>query len=209
MYRRTTFWLFKICPPTDGYYILNIRFGASPSPCRRVGKPSEKGLGTKWLKCVGPLGSITAAEKHSNTKHWLNNMVIIPIEVFRKYLYNFGVWIECSTQVFYSYKPKSLNSIVVRTQEHIGRGFLLDITLITTFPVRPSKIIARSRIKYTVVPSTCVLHVLGHVWGHFQGVWGKQRRHGGEGECDMIDMFRRIWHCRLTCGLVCPLFRSI
>jgi hypothetical protein len=67
------------------------RFGASPSLCRRVGKPSEKGLGTKWLKCLGPLGSITAAEKHSNTKHWLNNMIIIPIEVFRKYLYNFGV----------------------------------------------------------------------------------------------------------------------
>ena len=70
---------------------LKHRFGASPSPCRRVGKPSEKGLRTKWLKCVGPLGSITAAEKHSNTKHWLNNMIIIPIEVFRKYLYNFGV----------------------------------------------------------------------------------------------------------------------
>ena len=91
-----------------------------------------EGAWDKWLKCLGPLGSITAAEKHSNTKHWLNNMVIIPIEVFRKYLYNFGVWIECSTQVFYSYKPKSLNSIVVRTWEHIGRGFLLDITLITT-----------------------------------------------------------------------------
>jgi len=171
-------------------------------------------------------------------------MIIIPIEVFKKYLYNFWVWIECSTQVFYSYKPKSLNSIVVRTREHIGRGFLLDITLITTVHLhskyedstkcsrcseeqtvfidgkvtavtcvtiyaRPSKIIARSRIKYTIVPSACIPRVLGHVWGHFRGVWGKQRRHGGEGERDMIDAFRRIWHYRLACGLVCPRFRSI
>jgi hypothetical protein len=67
------------------------RFRANPSPCQRVGKPSEKGLGKKWLKCLGALGSITAAEKHFNTKHWLNDMIIIPIEVFRKYLYNFGV----------------------------------------------------------------------------------------------------------------------
>jgi len=151
-------------------------------------------------------------------------MIIIPIEVFRKYLYNFGVWIEYSTQVFYSYKPKSLNSIVVWTQDHIGRSFHLDITLITTVYLHskyedstkcshcseeqtvfhwwkshscdmcdylcrdPRKIIARSHIKYTIVPSACVLRVLV-TFESFLRCLGKERWHGGEGERKMIDTF--------------------
>ena len=111
-------------------------------------------------------------------------MIITLIEVFRKYLYNVGIWIECTASMK---APRSVPVVQKSKQSSLTEKSQLFIY------ARPLKIVAHSHIKYTIVPSAWVLGILGHVWGHFWGVQGKQRWHDGEGEHKMIDMFWRVF----------------
>jgi len=203
----------------------------------------REGAWDKVLKSLGPLGSITTAEKHFNTKHWVNDMIIIPIEVLEniytilefelstqhKYLQLQAQKLEqhCSLDTRPYWKEFSLgyhsNHYCIPSQQvwrlhevfplfrranslHWWKSHSCDMCdyLCETLENHSS---LPHKIYYCTLslrPACSRSHLRS-----FLRCLGKERWHGGEGERKMIDTFRCVWHCRLTCGLICPLFQSI